>query len=297
MESIYYYPIIILINYLRITEAPMGSLSLLDKVCFFLIFVMGIPHGALDGAVAGIVGIKSKRDYSAFALSYLLSSFFVMISWYFFPGLSLLAFLLLTIFHFGSCDWLNYGRDKNKFLVVFTHGMVVMFGIVAFHQSQSVELFSLLAGRRVDYVRPYFMIPISLAFIAFIVYAFKSIKQSYLRAGVCELFVVLTVAYNSTILAAFAVYFCFIHSVKHVKHILSNIDKKSMNYRKICISSLIFTVVSWLMAFVAFDEFSSSYSTHESLLKVVFIGLASLTLPHMILIEKFHKKSFQMVRD
>ena len=103
-------------------------------------------------------------------------------------------------------------------------------------------------------------------------------------------FVVLTVAYNSTILAAFAVYFCFIHSVKHVKHILSNIDKKSMNYRKICISSLIFTVVSWLMAFVAFDEFSSSYSTHESLLKVVFIGLASLTLPHMILIEKFHKK-------
>ena len=51
------------------------------------------------------------------------------------------------------------------------------------------------------------MILISLAFIAFIVYAFKSIKQSYLRAGVCELFVVLTVAYNSTILAAFAVYF------------------------------------------------------------------------------------------
>ena len=266
------------------------GLGFINYICIVLIFMVGLPHGAIDGALAQSFKLNTRKKYVEFLLGYQLCALAVILFWYLFPGLALTIFLLFPVFHFGSCDWLNYGQPKNKFLVVFTHGMLVIFGVVFFNEKESYALFSLLSNRDLSSI-PYLFWPGYIATtVAFVVYVLKSIKEPYLRVGVAELSIILLSAYFFSVLVAFTIYFCFIHSLKHTKHVLRLLDLENVKYRKAFFSAVVFTLLAWLFAYIAFKRLHFDLSIEDSLLKVIFIGLASLTLPHMILVEYCHRK-------
>ena len=90
----------------------MIELSTINIISFLLIFFIGLPHGSFDGAVASLVGFNTKIEFIKFLILYILLFLVVISFWLLFPILSLLIFIIMTIFHFGICDWTNF-KIKN----------------------------------------------------------------------------------------------------------------------------------------------------------------------------------------
>ena len=62
----------------------MYELSLISIIALCLVSFIGIPHGSFDGAVAALLGFKSKMRFTLFIIGYILISAGVIIFWIFF---------------------------------------------------------------------------------------------------------------------------------------------------------------------------------------------------------------------
>ena len=96
-------------------------------------------------------------------------------------------------------------------------------------------------------------------------------------------------------LIAFTLYFCFLHSFRHSISLIVMLDKK--NFKKgtklFIKKALPLTIITAVLFLIAVIFLSNYYESNESILKVIFIGLASLTFPHILLehlVEKNGKK-------
>ena len=93
-------------------------------------------------------------------------------------------------------------------------------------------------------------------------------------------------------LTGFALYFCFIHTTKHVYAILKNTNKYLENKKFVFTTTAVFTIITWVGGCIAIIYLNDNFSFSESFIKTIFIGLAALTLPHMTLIDFFYRKKF-----
>ena len=86
-------------------------------------------------------------------------------------------------------------------------------------------------------------------------------------------------------LLAFTIYFCFLHSFRHSFSLIKEIDSINlMNGLNIFIKkALPLTVLTSLIFLVTLFFLNRYYFLDIAILKVIFIGLASLTLPHILL--------------
>ena len=271
----------------------MIELTTLNFVSFVLIFFIGLPHGSFDGAVASLVGFKTKNQFIRFLLYYLILFFFVILFWFYFPITSLLIFLIMTIAHFGLCDWSNFKITKYKYSISFTYGMTVIFGIIFFNEYESFKIFEYLTNNNIYVFQYYFFIPYSLTLIAIIYFLYLSIYEKKLRKGVVEIFFLLLIFYTFDPLLSFSIYFCFFHTFKHLNHLIKNVFLHLENKKFVIYSTLFFTIISWFGGIVIFLFLVQNLSLYESILKVIFIGLAALTLPHMILVDLVYRRRYR----
>ena len=92
------------------------TLDWLDYISLFFIIFMGIPHGALDGAISVSLGFtKSIYLQVRFIITYLFVGTLIVVLWYFLPVFSLILFLIVSIFHFG-CGDLNW-KNNNLYYI------------------------------------------------------------------------------------------------------------------------------------------------------------------------------------
>ena len=97
-------------------------------------------------------------------------------------------------------------------------------------------------------------------------------------------------------LIAFTIYFCFLHSVRHSLSLIYEINKKNFNkglfgFLRLALPLTVITCIVFLVGVYFLNHY---YLLNSAILKVIFIGLASLTFPHILLeylIEKNEKKS------
>ena len=92
----------------------MYELSTLSLIALCLVSFIGVPHGSFDGAVAALLGFKSKKSFMLFIIGYILISLGVIIFWINFSIVALTLFILMSIIHFGLCDWSNLKVDGYK---------------------------------------------------------------------------------------------------------------------------------------------------------------------------------------
>ena len=83
---------------------------------------------------------------------------------------------------------------------------------------------------------------------------------------------------------AFTIYFCFLHSIRHsislIKEININLKKGLPIFIKKTLPLTIITIFGYFIALSFLNNFND---LNESIYKVIFIGLASLTFPHILL--------------
>ena len=106
-----------------------------------------------------------------------------------------------------------------------------------------------------------------------------------------EMAVILIIVSQIDPLTGFALYFCFVHTTKHVRAILRNTNRYIANKNFVLKSTAIFTLLTWLGGCAAIIYLSNNFSFSESFIKTIFIGLAALTLPHMTLIDFFTERN------
>ena len=167
-----------------------ADLTILNIISFLLIFFIGLPHGSFDGAVASLVGFSNRIQFLQFIIFYLALFFLVILSWLYFPIISLTIFIVMTIAHFGLCDWTNYKINKYKYSVSFTYGMTIIFGIIFFNEDQSFKIFKYLINNNIYFFQKYFLIPY---FLTCIILYFIYLSFERVRKGIIEILLLLLI--------------------------------------------------------------------------------------------------------
>ena len=98
----------------------MYELSFISLLALCMVSFIGVPHGSFDGAVAALLGYKTRKDFFIFVFLYLIISTAVIIFWIYFSVIALILFILMSIVHFGLCVWSYLGLKKYKWSVSVT---------------------------------------------------------------------------------------------------------------------------------------------------------------------------------
>jgi beta-carotene 15,15'-dioxygenase len=263
-------------------------LDMASVVALLFVVLIGLPHGAFDGAIANHLGAgRSLAAASKFITSYCAAAGLVITVWIMFPAVTLTLFLIISMIHFGRGD--ASARLRPVFMMqVLLHGGLPIFGIIYFQQSSVVSLFDALTNgdSNLPILTSNIMVPVMGLMTG--VYSLMAFRDSSLRARFAE-FVLLAVVFAFLPpLVSFALYFCIIHTGRHMRriwHVLASSSSPKGLYKQ----AAGFTLASWLVGGVTLLWLETG-NLDAALLQVVFIGLAALTVPHMILVDGFFAK-------
>ena len=86
-------------------------------------------------------------------------------------------------------------------------------------------------------------------------------------------------------LVAFTIYFCFLHSVRHTISLAYEINKNDFYDGLIVFikKALPLTILTAIFGIVGLYLLNITYDLDNAIFKIIFIGLASLTFPHILL--------------
>ena len=273
-------------------------------ICLFLILSIGVSHGALDNMKGRkLFRIFGISNFFIFYFSYVLISLIVIVLWIIVPTISLMIFLILASHHFGKEDT-QFLMSENSYLnqlLFFLKGSLIIFAPMYFHFDETISIFkSLLIDNETFFeylnlietnkILLYGIIVSTLSGILLFTKNFELKKFTIFF----DYFSILIVNYYFSPLVAFTIYFCFLHSVRHSISLISELDENSIaNGLKIFIKkALPLTILTATFCFLGLYLLNNTYNFDSSILKIIFIGLASLTFPHILLeylIEKNEK--------
>ena len=273
-------------------------------LCLFLILSIGVSHGSLDNLKGRkLFQIYGINKFVIFYLSYILISLSVIFFWIIIPSISLIIFLIIASHHFGKEDtqFLIVENSYLNQLFFFLKGTLIIFAPMYFHFDETISIFKLLLiDNESFYVFLNFIESNKILLYGIILSTLSSIilfiKNFELKKFTIFLdyFSILIINFYFSPLVAFTVYFCFLHSIRHSISLMYELDNNDlMNGLKIFTKkALPLTIVTATFCFLGLYLLNNTYNFDSSVLKIIFIGLASLTFPHILLeylIEKNEK--------
>ena len=261
-------------------------------ICLFLILSVGISHGALDNYKANkLLKIYNIKNKSIFFIIYIFISVLVIFVWSLYGTFTLLAFLLVASYHFGLEDtsFLHKGNSFLDQIFYLIKGSLIIFAPLFFHFDETLKIFETLMLSKafltfLEIEHWVINLCLFLSFIGYIYFAYKN-KFDDFEVLFLDMLSILILNYIFSPIIAFTVYFCFLHSIRHIISLSNELDKNDFsNGVKVFIKkALPLTVVTALLYFMATFYLSKSYGLNDVIIKVIFIGLASLTFPHILL--------------
>ena len=271
-------------------------------ICLFLILSIGVSHGSLDNLKGKkLFQIYGINNFGIFYLSYILISLSVIFFWIILPSISLIIFLIVASYHFGKEDTQFLIIENSYFyrLLFFFKGSLIIFAPMYFNFDETISIFKLLLiDNEIFYQFLNFLETNKILFYCIILSTLSSIllfaKNFEIKKFTIFLdyFSILIINYYFSPLVAFTIYFCFLHSIRHSISLISELDKdKLVNGLKIFIQkALPLTILTAIICLIGLYMVNNNYNFDSSILKIIFIGLASLTFPH-ILLEYFLEKN------
>lgn len=247
-------------------------------VVAFLILILGVPHGALDTVFAqNIYHVRGAKSWILFTAAYLTPAVLVIALWQVSPLLFIASFLIISVVHFSG--------DPSQGTPVVTrllYGGAVVILPTFFHRVELSELFALLVGGDatdlllswIEFLRWPWLLGLGLL-------ALHRMNKDWLSG--CEIAAVAILTTLAPPLVAFTIFFCFMHSARHIlrtmaafkKHGASGVLSAALAPMLII---LVFTGVIWTTL--------DSIPIDARIVQIVFVGLAALTVPHMAIVER-----------
>ncbi|MDC1156122.1 Brp/Blh family beta-carotene 15,15'-dioxygenase [Candidatus Pelagibacter sp.] len=279
-----------------------NNFSISPLICLLLILTIGVSHGSLDHVKGKkLFNILNIKKISIFYFSYILIAISVIIIWTIMPSISLIIFLIVASFHFGKEDTqflINENSYFNK-LLFFFKGLLIVFTPMFFHFNETVAIFKfLLVNNEIFYSTLSFIENNKILPIGIILSTLSSIYLSLNEFDIKKLTIffdylsIIILNYYLSPLIAFTIYFCFLHSIRHSITLIYEIDKNDLNngLKVFVKKSLPLTALTAIFCLIGLYLLNNSYNLNSSIFKIIFIGLASLTFPH-ILLEYFLEKN------
>jgi beta-carotene 15,15'-dioxygenase len=254
-------------------------------ICFFLISTIGVAHGANDHLKGfRLMKIYKMQNKSLFYLIYIFVSLFVIFFWLLLPSFTLMSFLIVASYHFGKEDSCVGRVIKKRFMSIFyfLKGSLVIIAPLTFHSNETLEIFQILNVNLILPHENFLLFCILISFVANLLITTWSGNSGFFIA---DWITVLLLNIFLSPLVAFTIYFCFLHSVRHTFSLIYEIDKKKFKkgFNKFILKAFPLTLITAIFFLVSVYFLTNYYVLDEAILKVIFIGLASLTFPHILL--------------
>lgn len=282
--------------------------STLNGLSFVLLIgsvvLLGIPHGAVDHLVAAdLFGLEATwRDQAMFYAGYLLLMAAYGALWFILPGFCLLLFLVFAVYHFGQSDleYLGLGGVRQHVLDV-SRGLLLVGLPLTAHLDTVAPIFAEIAGVNLlawswltEHAAAWSALLVGQHALLFLALGRQDLAWSTLLRETLTIVVLTVLFVVSHPLVAFAVYFGFWHSLGHILELVRFFNRRGARmtlagfYRK----AALFTVISLAGLGVLYLA-GGAFGLRERMLSLLFILISVLTLPHMVIVEKFWRGRYR----
>ena len=243
-----------------------------------LIVVLGVPHGALDTLFAKrLYGIHTLRGWLGFGGIYLLLAAAIVGLWLVAPAGFLVGFLVISAVHFSG----DPAAGTPQIVRLLYAGTVLVFPSF-FYAEEMSQLFGHLVGREAAHA-----VSVGLSWLAWpwlgavILVVFERVCRDWLTA--LEITAVSGLALLTPPLVAFTVFFCGMHSARHI---LRTADYSGRSEVRLLAVAALLPMLGVLAASAGAWYFLQDTALDARVIQIVFVGLAALTVPHMALVER-----------
>jgi beta-carotene 15,15'-dioxygenase len=248
----------------------------LTMIASAAIVMAGIPHGTLDAEIAAAhFGQHSRAGRAAIVASYVACALVMLLLWAWLPEAALISFLIVSVVHF-SHDWRG---GVDPFLAMMVGWALVALPALS-HPQAVAAIFEMLTGNQggatIAALLGCTSVPAALGSLVFAFWAFRhtDIKSAFDVASCIVAALILPP------LIAFAVFFCGLHSPRHMADALretGHISRQKKAVIVMCVSALS------LALGVALFLTGENTSFDAGIIRAAFVLISTLTVPHFIL--------------
>jgi Brp/Blh family beta-carotene 15,15'-monooxygenase len=271
--------------------------SLSNLISLMLIFLLGIPHGAIDNHLflqrSDTAPIKF---YSVYLLAIAVNALF----WFLLPIVALLFFILLSAYHFGQAQFANY-RHLPRLGTLFTQffwGLLIILMFIYFNRPELLAWTETYADlqpfRRLlatGWLSGMFIFSATMTGLLFVMALFR--KWIPPRDLIVEVLLIAAVLLSSIFLpflAGFALFFVIMHSFRVMGaefwHFYDRLSRQNLSdfIRLLAPLSLLSFIGLGVLAAAIYSQFLPL-----SLPFLLLISISSITLPHAFVMERFYR--------
>ena len=262
--------------------------------CFLLIATIGVSHGAYDGIKGKMLFYKKFKNLNfIFYFSYISLIILVLFFWYLNPSISLIIFLVVSSFHFGKEDleiYLNKKYKYHQFIFFLKGSLIILFSLFFSFEQTNLILNTIIFSKNYEllsyyYVKLVLLLNLLVQILSYLYfYLKKKLKKIDFITINFEIILITITFYLFNPIVAFTLYFCFMHSLKNILLISSELNPNLFKGINIFFNqSLLLSFITFFILLISLIFLINYDFLENSIAKIIFIGLASLTLPHIIL--------------
>lgn len=243
-----------------------------------LVAVLGLPHGALDPFMARRNGLPAGlKPLLAFVALYTLIALAAFGAWVAMPVTVFVLFLAVSIWHFSD-DW---RPDLPRWLQILSAAAVVMLPCL-FYTERTGALFALLTSAEagpaiagwIAWAAPALLAVLNLAL------ATLAVREEASWSSVAEVMLLQALGAAFSPLPFFIIYYCGIHSARHMIHCLHGLERNAL--RQAGRDLTLYTAAA-IAGIAALWGLFGGMDVDTGLMRMTFIGLFCLTIPHTLL--------------
>ncbi len=289
-------------NVFSVVVFKFTNLNISTLFCLLLILTIGVSHGALDHLKGKkLLTILNIKKFYIFYVIYILMALSVILIWTIVPAITLIVFLAVASFHFGKEDTqflINKSSNLTSILYFF-RGLLIIIAPMYFNFDETVTIFKMLLidseqfYSSLGFIEKYKIIEIAIGLSALssIILFLREFNIKKF-AIFLDFFSIIILNYYLSPLVAFTIYFCFLHSIRHTISLAIEMDNSNLKngLKLFAQKALPLTVLTAILSLLGLYFLNNVYELNSAILKIIFIGLASLTFPH-ILLEYFLEKN------
>jgi len=267
--------------------------------------IIGIPHGATDDQIfskTSLSRILPGDNKSYFYGVYILVIAIYTALWLISPLISLIIFLLISVYHFGQSHLFYIEKVKPlwaKTTFYLLWGTYVLMLPLMFSYAEASPIIREIIGftpfsetfvSQIAVPTALYLMGINVLFLTVLLLV-KNLPVRNYFIELANLAALGALAYFTPLFVAFITYWALWHSFNSVVEISTFLSRqhKKLNFKYFYKKALPLSLITFLGIGLLFF-ITQSFGSKETLLAVFFIIIAAITLPHTIVMEFLYKE-------